>query len=68
MKTDLGVNMWKNNTHYIVVCAIITGRLFINWLFTSVATIVTLGMQKEIRDKLVVYSRLLLWHFHRNLS
>jgi GT2 family glycosyltransferase len=59
---------WKNYPYYIVVCAIIFVRLFINWLLTSVATIVTLGMQKEIRAKWIVYSQLLLWHFHRNLS
>ena len=59
---------WNNHLYYVVMSAVIVIRLFINWLFTSVATIVTLGMQKEIRDKWIVYSQLLLWHFHRNLS
>jgi hypothetical protein len=59
---------WNNHLYYVVVSAVIVIRLFINWLFTSVATIVTLGMQKEIRAKWIVYSQLLLWHFHRNLS
>ncbi|MCX5855547.1 MAG: hypothetical protein NTZ24_13435, partial [Deltaproteobacteria bacterium] len=59
---------WKNRPYFILVSAVIVIRLFINWLLTSVATVFTMGMQKEIRDKWVVYSRLLLWHFHRNLS
>ena len=59
---------WNNHLYYVVMSAVIVIRLFINWLFTSVATIVTLGMQKEIRAKWIVYSQLLLWHFHRNLS
>jgi GT2 family glycosyltransferase len=59
---------WKSRPYFILVSAVIVIRLFINWLLTSAAMIVTLGMQKEMRDKWVVYSRLFLWHFHRNLS
>ncbi|MFH1081404.1 MAG: glycosyltransferase family 2 protein [Pseudomonadota bacterium] len=59
---------WKSRPSFILISAVIVIRLCINWLLASVATIVTLGMQKEMRDKWVVYSRLLLWHFHRNIS
>jgi GT2 family glycosyltransferase len=59
---------WESRPHFILVSAVIVIRLFINWLLTSAAAVFTLGMQKEIRDKWIVYSRLLLWHFHGNLS
>jgi GT2 family glycosyltransferase len=58
---------WKSRPYFILVSAVIVIRLFINWLLTSVAAVFTLGMQKEIRDKGIVYFRLLLWHFHKNI-
>ena len=59
---------WKSHPCFILVSAVIVIRLSVNWLLTSVAAVFTLGMQKEIRDKWIVYSRLLLWHFQKYLS
>ena len=59
---------WKSRSCFILVSAVIVIRLSVNWLLTSVAAVFTLGMQKEIRDKWIVYSRLLLWHFQKYLS
>lgn len=53
---------WKRRPYYLVACAIIGARLAVNWLLTGVAVILTLGFRKTLRDKWVVYSRLLLWH------
>ena len=53
---------WKSRPYFIVVCFVIFIRLCINWLLTSVANIFSLGMNRELRDKFLVYSRLILWH------
>lgn len=53
---------WKGTLYYRLVCTVIFTRLLVNWLLTSLGNLVTLGMQKRLRDKWVVYSRLLGWH------
>lgn len=54
---------WKSRPYYILVRFVIMLRLCINLLLTSLAGILTAGMNKELRDKWVVYSRLIIWHF-----
>jgi len=53
---------WKSRPYFIVVRIVIFLRLCINWLLTSVANIFSLGMNRELRHKFVVYSRLILRH------
>jgi GT2 family glycosyltransferase len=55
---------WGSRPYYVIVSTVIMIRLFVNWLLTSFAVVITLGTQKEIRNKWIVYSHLLLWHFH----
>jgi GT2 family glycosyltransferase len=55
---------WGSRPYYVIVSTVIMIRLFVNWLLTSFAVVITLGTQKEIRNKWLVYSHLLLWHFH----
>ena len=59
---------WKGRSYYFMVCIVIVGRLYINWFLTSMVNIFTLGTVREMRHKWIFYSRLLLWHFHKNLS
>jgi len=55
---------WKSRPYFIVVRIVIFIRLCINWLLTSVANIFSLGMNRELRHKFFVYSRLILWHLN----
>ena len=55
-------NKWKGRSYNVSVSLVVFVRLTVNWLLTSVGSILTAGMNKEIRDKWVVYSRLILWH------
>lgn len=55
-------NKWKGRSYNVAVSLVVFVRLIVNWLLTSVGGILTAGMNREIRDKWVVYSRLILWH------
>ena len=55
---------WKSRPYFTIVRIVIFLRLCINWLLTSVANIFSLGMNRELRDKFFVYSRLILWHLN----
>jgi GT2 family glycosyltransferase len=53
---------WSSLPYYMLVRSVIATRLLVNWLLTSVASVVTLGIHRKMRDKWVIYSQLLLWH------
>jgi GT2 family glycosyltransferase len=53
---------WGSDLYYLIACLIIILRLFINWSFTLIANILTMGMLETLREKLTLYSKLLLWH------
>jgi GT2 family glycosyltransferase len=53
---------WKSRPYFIIVSIVIFLRLCINWLLSSVGNILFLGMNRELRDKFFIYSRLILWH------
>jgi len=55
---------WKSRPYFIIVSIVIFLRLCINWLVTSVANIFSLGINRELRHKFLVYSRLILWHLN----
>jgi len=55
-------NKWKGHSYNAVVSLVVFIRLIVNWLLTSVGGILTAGMNRAIRNKWVVYSRLILWH------
>lgn len=54
---------WKSVLYYRTACLLIFARLLVNWVFTLIANILTVGLLENLRGKLVVYSKLLLWHF-----
>ncbi|MCG6535203.1 MAG: glycosyltransferase family 2 protein [Syntrophales bacterium LBB04] len=54
---------WRTRPYFMLVCMVIFFRLLANWFFTFLATILTLGQKKSLRDKWVVYMQLLCWHF-----
>lgn len=53
---------WKSRFYYILIFSVILMRLWLNWVFTSVANIFTLGLHSEMRDRWLTYSQLILWH------
>jgi GT2 family glycosyltransferase len=54
---------WHSRAYYLLISSVIFVRLLVNWLLTSAGNILTLGFHREIRDKWIVYSRLIFWHF-----
>ena len=55
---------WKSRSYFIGACIVISLRLCINWLLTSIANIFSLGTNRELRHKFFVYSKLILWHLN----
>jgi hypothetical protein len=53
---------WKSGTYYLTVRIVIMLRLVVDWLLTALGVLLTLGFQRGLRDKWVVYGRLLVWH------
>ena len=53
---------WHARSYYRLVAGVIFMRLLADWLLTSAATVLTMGLHNEIRNKQIVYSRLILWH------
>jgi GT2 family glycosyltransferase len=53
---------WENLPVYLLVRAVIFSRLLVNWIFTSLGNLLTLGLRRGMRDKGSVYGKLLLWH------
>ncbi len=53
---------WHSREYFYSAVAIIFFRLLVNWLFSFAANILTLGLVKKLRQKLIVYSQLFFWH------
>ncbi len=53
---------WRGRPYNVMVSIVVLARLFINWFVTSLACILTAGMSRDIRNKWIVYSRLIVWH------
>ncbi|MGV8058371.1 MAG: glycosyltransferase family 2 protein [Smithellaceae bacterium] len=57
---------WHSRTYYVFASGIIMVRLLVNWLAGCLMIATTLGSVKKLRQKFVVYSRLIHWHFKRD--
>lgn len=55
---------WHGTLYNGLMSTIIVGRLMINWFFTLLATVVTFFINRPLRNKLIVYSQLILWHLN----
>ncbi|MDI6755878.1 MAG: glycosyltransferase family 2 protein [Thermodesulfobacteriota bacterium] len=53
---------WNAYSYYLVITFIIFFRLIINWVLTSIANVLTIGLSREMRNKSIIYSQLILWH------
>jgi GT2 family glycosyltransferase len=56
------LSKWHNRTYYYLAVIILFLRLLVNWLFSCAANILTFGLVKKLRQKLIVYSQLIFWH------
>ncbi|HYA15790.1 MAG TPA: glycosyltransferase family 2 protein [Syntrophales bacterium] len=55
---------WKSYPYYIFVSIVIIIRLFVNWLLTAIANVFSVGINRQLRDKFIIYTKLILWHLH----
>lgn len=53
---------WNSYPHYLMIALVIFLRLILNGFFYSVAVLMTLSMNRKIRDKWIIYLQLILWH------
>jgi len=53
---------WHSRVYFYPAAAIIFFRLLVNCLFSCAINILTFGLVKKLREKLIVYSRLIFWH------
>ncbi len=53
---------WNSRPASLLLSGAVFARLTVNWLLTVAANILLLGLHKEMREKLNIYSRLILWH------
>ena len=58
---------WHNRSYYYLARAIIFLRLLVNGFSSLISVVLTLGLNKKLRDKLVMYSKLILGHFKKQL-
>lgn len=56
------IRKWSPAGRAYFLSALIVLRLWVNWLLTCLAVFLTLGLSRKLREKSLVYSRLLLWH------
>jgi len=57
---------WHNSPYYYLARGIIFLRLLVNGFSSFISVALTLGLNKKLRDKLVMYSKLLRWHFQNS--
>jgi hypothetical protein len=55
---------WKGRNYYLFVSSVIFVRTIINWLLTSLGNLITLFTNRNLRNKWVVNSKLILWHLN----
>jgi hypothetical protein len=53
---------WHSLSYYFFASGVIFVRLLINWSASGVITAITLGLVEKLRQKFVVYTRLIFWH------
>ncbi|MDD3248829.1 MAG: glycosyltransferase family 2 protein [Smithellaceae bacterium] len=58
---------WHGTAYYHTAVAVIFLRLIANILLNAAGVVLTLGLAAGIRRKLVVYTRILRWHFEKKV-
>ncbi len=58
---------WESRPVYLLCRVVIIVRLFFNWVLTAFGNLLTFGMNRELRDKFVVYGKLMVMHLKGSL-
>jgi GT2 family glycosyltransferase len=53
---------WENRLAYLLLRTVIVARLFVNLALTAAGAMLTLGLNRGLRDKTYVYGRLMVMH------
>lgn len=56
---------WHERPYYYLARGIIFLRLLVNGIFSFMSVALTLGLNKKVRNKWVVYFELIYWHFKK---
>ena len=54
---------WHTSAYYRAAAAVILLRLLVNTLLSGAGVLATLGLAAGLRQKLVVYAKIIKWHF-----
>jgi GT2 family glycosyltransferase len=57
---------WHTTTYFYLANSIIFFRLLVDEVLNFLFAILTLGLNKDARHKLITYSSLIRWHFQKN--
>ena len=57
---------WHNPLYCYLATGIIFLRLLANGVSNFIFVVLTLGLNKKLRYKLIMYSKLIFWHFQKN--
>jgi hypothetical protein len=57
---------WHNPLYCYLATGIIFLRLLANGFSNFIIVVLTLGLNKKLRYKLIMYSKLIFWHFQKN--
>ncbi|MFZ2398625.1 MAG: glycosyltransferase family 2 protein [Smithella sp.] len=57
---------WHNPLYYYLATGTIFLRLLANGFSNFIVVVLTLGLNKKLRYKLIMYSKLIYWHFQKN--
>lgn len=60
------LSKWHSRSYYFFAKLLIIGRLLINCLTGFIASIFTLGLVNKLRQKFIVYFKLIIWHLKDN--
>ena len=56
---------WHGSLYYSLARVIIFLRLLVNGVSNFISVALTIGLNKKLRDKLAMYSKLIRWHFQK---
>jgi GT2 family glycosyltransferase len=64
---DQFLRKWHSPFFYYSASGLVLLRLLVDWLVNFAAVIFSLGLVKNLRQKLAIYSQLIFRHFHKTL-
>ncbi len=53
---------WESPARSLLAAVLVVMRLVVNWVLTGAGVVLTLGLNPGLREKLKLYSQLIVWH------